>query len=81
MPKVAIYTTPTCSYCKLTKEYFKENKVEYREYDVSQDTAKAEEMVAKTGQMGVPVISIQKDGKEQFIVGFDKDKLDTALGL
>ncbi len=75
--KVVIYTTPECVYCKMTKEFFKENKVVYEEKDVSIDDKAREEMVAKSGQLGVPVVDI--DGK--IIVGFDKEKLTELLKL
>ena len=61
MSKVTIYSTPYCSYCKMAKEYFKSKNIDYQEHDVMSDVAKREEMVKKTGQMGVPVIDI--DGK------------------
>ncbi len=75
--QVTIYSTPTCVYCKLAKQYFKENNVKYAEFDVAGDREKAEEMIERSGQMGVPVIEI--DGK--IIVGFDKPSIKQALGL
>lgn len=78
---VTIYSTPTCSYCKLAKDYFAENNVEYNEIDVSADNEAAQKMVEKTGQMGVPVIIVEKDGNEEVVVGFDKEKLAGLLGL
>lgn len=72
---VKIYTTPSCVYCKMTKQYFKENDVAYKEIDVGADQKAAEEMVEKSGQLGVPVIDV--DGK--IIIGFDKPKLEKAL--
>ncbi len=77
MSEVTIYTTPTCVYCNMAKEFFKENKVEYKQIDVSTDSQKAQAMFEKSGQMGVPVIDI--DGK--IIVGFDKESIKEALGL
>jgi glutaredoxin-like YruB-family protein len=77
MAKVTIYSTPTCPYCKMAKEYLKENGVEYADIDVSADAQKAQVMIEKSGQMGVPVIDV--DGK--IIVGFDKEELKKALGL
>lgn len=77
MKNVTIYTTPTCVYCKMTKEFFKENNINYEEKDVSTDTKAREEMIKKSGQMGVPVIEI--DG--QIIVGFDKPKLSNLLEI
>lgn len=75
--KVTIYSTPTCPYCLQAKAYFKENKIEYDEVDVAADQEKAQEMIEKSGQMGVPVIDI---GGE-IIIGFDKAKIDKELGL
>jgi len=77
MAKVKIYTTPTCHYCKMAKEYFKAKGIEYEEYDVMTDLGKRQEMVSKTGQMGVPVIDI--DGK--LVIGFDRPKINEYLGL
>lgn len=77
MHNVAIYTTPTCHYCKMAKAFFQEKGVEYKEYDVLADMAKREEMVTKSGQMGVPVIAID----DQLVVGFDQAKLSQLLGL
>lgn len=72
---VTIYTTTHCPYCKMAKEYFKRSGVEYNEINVEDDQKAAEEMVEKSGQMGVPVIDI--DGK--IIVGFDKGAIEKAL--
>ena len=77
MPKVTIYTTPTCVYCKMTKAFFKENNVVYEEKDVSTDAVARDEMVARSNQMGVPVIDI--DG--QILVGFDKEGLSKLLNI
>lgn len=74
---VTVYSTPTCPYCKMAKEFLAENNVEYSDIDVAADDAKAQEMIQKSGQMGVPVIDI--DGK--IIVGFDRDAMKEALGL
>ena len=78
---VTIYSTPTCGYCKLAKEFFKANAVEFTEVDVSADQQKAREMIEKSGQMGVPVITIGEGSDEQLIVGFNKPRLATALGI
>lgn len=77
MPKVIIYTTPTCVYCKMTKAFFKEHNIAYEEKDVANDPTIAEEMVKKSGQMSVPVIDI--DG--QILVGFDKEGLSELLHI
>lgn len=77
MKKVTIYTTPTCVYCKMAKAFFKENGVNYEEKDVSVDAAARDEMIAKSRQLGVPVIDI--DG--EFTVGFDKERISKLLNI
>lgn len=81
MVEVTIYSTPTCGYCTLAKDFLQEKGVQYKEIDVSVDQQKAQEMVEKTGQMGVPVIIINKDGQEEILVGFDQVQLTNLLGL
>lgn len=75
-PSIKIYTTPTCAFCKMAKEYLKSKNLSYEEYDVSRDIPRQKEMIEKTGQLGVPVIEI--DGK--IVIGFDKPKLNQLLG-
>ncbi|MCB2199605.1 NrdH-redoxin [bacterium] len=75
--KVVLFTTPTCSWCRRTKQYFREQKVRFKEVDVSRDRAAANDIRRMTGQMGVPVILI---GNKP-IVGFDKPQIDRLLGL
>ena len=75
--KVIVYSTPTCPYCRMAKEYLKENKIDFTNVDVSMDAKAAQAMIEKSGQMGVPVIVIGDD----LIVGFDRPKIATALGL
>jgi len=77
MKQVSVYTTPTCQYCKMAKEFFQANDVEYGEFDVSTDETKRNEMVEKSGQMGVPVIDIEGE----IIVGFDEPRIKEVLGL
>lgn len=77
MANITIYSTPTCGYCRMAKQYLASKHIPYTEVDVSMDRAKQQEMLAKSGQFGVPVIDV--DGK--IIVGFDKRKLDEHLGL
>jgi len=74
---VTIYSTPTCHFCQMTKEFLKEQGVAYTEFDVAHDLEKRQEMIQKSGQMGVPVIFI---GPEM-IIGFDKERLASQLGL
>ncbi len=77
MKPVAIYTTETCGYCKMAKDFFRNNNVEFQEFDVGHDIAKRQEMIEKSGQMGVPVITVGDD----MIVGFNKPRLQELLGL
>ena len=77
MNKVLIYSTNTCVFCKKAKEVVKEHKVEFTEIDVGKDIKAAKEMVAKSGQMGVPVIEV--NGK--IVVGFDKPALMKELKI
>jgi glutaredoxin 3 len=74
--KIEIYSTPTCHYCGMAKDFFKKNGVTYTEYNVATDSKKREEMVEKSGQMGVPVIDI--DG--QVVVGFDQKTIASLVG-
>ncbi|MFA6296699.1 MAG: glutaredoxin domain-containing protein [Patescibacteria group bacterium] len=75
MAKVKVFSTPTCPYCVQAKEYLKSKGVEYEEVDVAADEAGRNEMVEKTEQMGVPVILIG----DEYIVGFDRAKIDELL--
>ncbi|MBI2023624.1 glutaredoxin family protein [Candidatus Giovannonibacteria bacterium] len=77
MANVTIFTTPTCVYCKMTKEFFKVNEVQYQEKNVATDTEAREDMIKRSGQLGVPVIDV--DGK--IVVGFDKARLAELLGI
>ncbi|HDQ14787.1 MAG TPA: NrdH-redoxin [Sediminispirochaeta sp.] len=72
---VMLYTTPTCAYCRKAKDYLRQRKVSFQEYNVASDRAKADEMVRKSGQMGVPVIDV--NGK--VIVGFNQPEIERAL--
>ncbi len=74
---IKIYSTPSCVYCRMAKEYFVKNGVKYEEFNVAADLKAREEMFNKSRQMGVPVIDV--DGK--IIVGFDQEALEEALKL
>jgi glutaredoxin 3 len=73
--KIKIYTTPTCVYCKMSKDFFTKHSAEYEEVNVAVDAKAREEMVQKSGQLGVPVIDI--DGT--IVIGFDQAKLSELL--
>ena len=74
---VKVYSTPTCPFCIRAKQFLKDSSVAFTDIDVSENEDKAQEMISKSGQMGVPVLDI--DG--QIIIGFDKDRIKEALGL
>lgn len=74
---ITVYSTPTCPFCIRAKQYLKDNNVQFEDIDVSENHEKAQEMIKKSGQMGVPVIEIDS----AIIVGFDKDKIRETLGL
>ncbi|KKW47115.1 NrdH-redoxin [Candidatus Kaiserbacteria bacterium RIFCSPHIGHO2_02_FULL_59_21] len=75
--QVTIYSTPTCHFCHAAKEFFDANKVAYTDYNVATDIEKRKEMVEKSGQMGVPVITIG----DTLIVGFDEGRLRELLAV
>ena len=77
MSEIIVYSTQACPWCVRVKDYLKEKGIVFTAYDVGADQEKAQEMIKKSGQMGVPVVDI--DGV--IIVGFDKHKIDTLLGL
>ena len=75
--KVTVYSTTTCPFCIRAKQFLKEGAVSFEDIDVSVDHEAAEEMIKRSGQMGVPVIDIEGE----LIVGFDKEKIKKVLGL
>ena len=75
--KITIYSTPTCHFCHMAKDFLTEHNVPFTDYDVSTDLEKRTEMITKSGQMGVPVIYVGDD----LIVGFDKEKLAELAGI
>jgi glutaredoxin-like YruB-family protein len=77
MKKVTVYSTPTCHFCNMAKDYFNANGVAYESFDVSVDPEKRREMMDISGQLGVPVITIDND----VIIGFNKPKLAEILGI
>ncbi len=74
---VTIYSTPTCHFCHTAKDFFTANNVAFTDYNVGTDVEKRKEMVEKSGQMGVPVITV---GNE-LVVGFDEARLRELLAL
>jgi glutaredoxin-like YruB-family protein len=75
--RVTVYSTPTCSWCNTLKTHLRKNGIRFTDVDVSKDQKAAEAMVKKSGQQGVP----QTDINGQVIVGFDKQKINTLLGI
>ena len=74
---VTVFSTPTCPWCSRLKAYLRKQQIAFREIDVSRDAQDAQEMVRRSGQMGVPQAWID----EQVIVGFDRKRIDALLGL
>jgi len=82
MANVTVYSTPSCGYCKMEKEFLAEKGVDFVEIDVAADQEAAAQMVEKTGQMGVPVTIVALDnGTEEILVGFDQERLVELLNL
>lgn len=75
--KVKVYSTKACPYCVMEKDFLKAHKVAFEDIDVSANQEAANEMIEKSGQMGVPVTDV--DG--EIVVGFDKEKLKKLLGI
>jgi len=76
-PSVTIYTTPSCHFCHMAKDFFAANGVKFTDYNVATDLPKRQEMIQKSGQMGVPVIYVG----DKLIVGFDEEKLRELLAI
>jgi glutaredoxin 3 len=74
---VTIYSTPTCHFCHMAKEFFTENNIAFTNYDVASDQEKRAEMIQMTGQLGVPVIVID----DSITIGFDRNKIAEKLGI
>jgi glutaredoxin-like YruB-family protein len=77
LPKIRIFSTPSCPYCVTLKEFLKHHDIEFEDIDVSKDEKAAEEMIQKSGQMGVPVVEIE----DKIVVGFDKEKIVKLLNI
>ncbi len=72
---ITMYSTPSCTYCNKAKEYFREHGIRFTEHDVSRDQRRADEMLRKSGQSGVPVIDVNG----RIIVGFNQPEIERAL--
>ena len=77
MQSVKIYTTPSCTYCKMAKDFFQKNNIQYEEKNVATDAEARDEMIMKSGQLGVPVIEV--NGK--IVVGYDQGRLKELLAI
>ena len=75
MNNILIYTTPTCHFCHMAKEYFKSKGIKYEEVDLAKNPERGQEVIQKSGQFGVPVIEI--NGK--IVISFDRPKIDEYL--
>ena len=76
-PRVIMFSTPSCSFCKTAKSYFRQQGIRFKDVDVSRDQAAARDMVRRSGQQGVPQILIGS----KVVIGFDRPKIDRLLGL
>ncbi len=81
-PKITIYSTATCGFCKMLKSYLTEKNISFDNKAADEDQAIARELYEKSGQLGVPFTIIEtEDGKQEGILGFDRAKIDSVLGL
>jgi len=77
MAKTIVYSTDTCPWCTVAKDFLKENHVKFEVKNVAEDEDARDELIQKSGQLGVPVLDI--DG--EIIIGFDKEAITQALSL
>lgn len=78
---VTIYSTATCGFCKMLRSYLDDKGITYNVKMADEDQNIARELYEKSGQLGVPFTIVESDGKEEKILGFDRPKIDTVLGL
>jgi glutaredoxin-like YruB-family protein len=76
-PRVIVFTTPTCSWCRTVKQHLKKHNIRYKEVDITKDSGAARDVVRRTGQQGVPVTLINN----RPVVGFDKEKINRLLDI
>ena len=74
---ITIYSTPTCHFCQMTKDFLSDKGISYTDYNVQTDLEKRQEMITRSGQMGVPVIFIG----DEMIIGFDQERISSLLGI
>ena len=75
MAEIEVYTTPTCPYCTKLKDWLENENINYEAIDLSQNKEKAQELIQKTGQRGVPQTLIKKDGTEEAVIGFNPEEI------
>ncbi len=75
MKKVIVYSTPQCPYCRMVKDYLEEKNISFDDFDISSDKKKRDQMVERSGQMGIPVIDFGK----KVIIGFERKEIDSAI--
>ena len=82
MATITMYTTTTCPFCKMQKEYLVSKNISFSEILVDEHPEEAQKMIAVSGQMGVPfTVIVNDDGQQDNILGFDKPRIDSALGI
>ena len=79
--KVTVYSTPVCPYCDMLKDFLRTRNIKFEEEDVSRDKAKAQEMIKKSKQLGVPVMILKRGKKEEVVIGFNREKLRSIFGI
>lgn len=75
MNNIIVYSTKTCPYCVMVKEYLKSKKIDFQDVDVSYDVTGAMEMIKKSGQQGVPVVDVNGN----IVIGFNRAQIDSYL--
>lgn len=76
-PQITIYSTPSCHFCHMAKEFLTEHNIPFTDHNVASDMDKRKEMIELTGQMGVPVIQVN----DQIVIGYDEDALAELVGI
>jgi glutaredoxin 3 len=74
-PRIVVFSTPSCGWCRKAKSYLKEKGFRYRDVDISRDSKAAQDLQRRTGQTSVPVILINN----RPVVGFNRQEIDRLL--